>query len=147
MKLAARPDAPSPLPATHVVDLPDGLIGFPELIRAELLFLEDQLPFLWLREDKHEGIAFLVFEGIAHLENYHIELQESDVTALGLQSPDEALVLNIVTLPRPPAATILTNLVGPVVVNRRTRVGRQVIIGNFESYSARHVLQDGAQTN
>jgi flagellar assembly factor FliW len=50
------------------------------------------------------------------------------------------MVLNIVTL-RPEAPTQATvNLIGPIVVNRRTRIGRQLVIANYSKYSARQVL-------
>ena len=32
------------------------------------------------------------------------------------------------------------NLIGPILVNRRTRIGRQLVIANHSRYSARHLL-------
>jgi flagellar assembly factor FliW len=45
------------------------------------------------------------------------------VANLGLESADDAMVMTIITVGQPPTA----NLLGPVVVNRRTRVAAQVV--------------------
>jgi flagellar assembly factor FliW len=49
-------------------------------------------------------------------------------------------VLNIVTVSRslPPTATV--NLVGPVIINRRLGIAKQVVLANHSRYSARHPL-------
>jgi flagellar assembly factor FliW len=47
-------------------------------------------------------------------------------------------VLNIVTLRNGDRPTV--NLRGPVVINRRTLVGKQVIPNNAAQYSLRHPL-------
>ena len=54
------------------------------------------------------------------------------------------MVLNIVTLEqhRPLEATV--NLVGPIIVNRRTRLGRQFVIANYSRYGAHHRLVESA---
>jgi flagellar assembly factor FliW len=44
---------------------------------------------------------------------------------------------------QPVEATV--NLVGPIVVNRRTRVGRQLVISNYSRYSAHHSLVENSQ--
>ncbi len=50
------------------------------------------------------------------------------------------MVLNIVTLQQHSPLDATVNLIGPILVNRRTRIGRQLVIANYSKYSARHVL-------
>ena len=38
------------------------------------------------------------------------------------------------------------NLIGPIVVNRRTCIGRQLVISNYSRYSAHHALVENPQT-
>ncbi len=86
-----------------------------------------------------------MIEPQAFLPGYEIEIADDDATALGLVDPEDAFVLNIVNLrPDAPAAATV-NLIGPIVVNRRSLLGRQVVIANFSDYSARHPLVE-AQT-
>ena len=57
---------------------------------------------------------------------------------LGLTSPDDAVVYNIVTLRGPRNASV--NLKGPVIINRNTGVAKQVVIANAVEYSVQHPL-------
>jgi flagellar assembly factor FliW len=66
------------------------------------------------------------------------DLSPEDVKFLALESPDDALLLNIVTLRPRGRATV--NLKGPVVINRFTLVGKQVVLANAADYSVQHPL-------
>jgi len=126
--------------ATQCVEFPSGIVGFPNFKKAEILYQADQLPFMWLKGVGEEKIAFLVLEPGSLIPNYEIELTDADVTFLDLKNPSEAMVLIVATIQGGKAKKILVNLVGPMVINRRTLKAKQVIIGNCQKYSARHVL-------
>lgn len=127
--------------AENAFALPQGLIGFADYRRAELLYLPEHLPFLWMKLSGPPGsVNFVVIEPGGIIPGYELEVFDSDAESLGLGDPSEAMVLNIVTLhPGAPLAATL-NLVGPIVINRRTRIGRQLVIANHSQYSARHML-------
>ena len=127
--------------ARNAITLPQGLIGFPHFRRAELLYLPEHLPFLWMKVSAPAGaMNFVVIEPGGLVPDYELDLFDGDATSLGLSESKDAMVLNIVTLrPNSPLhATV--NLVGPIVINRRTRVGRQVVLANNHHYSARYLL-------
>lgn len=126
----------------NVVALPFGLIGFPDHKRMEVVYLPEQLPFLWMRLQGPAPLNFIVIEPGNILPDYEPELFDEDAAALGLAAPADALVLNIVCVQpeRPLEATV--NLVGPVIINRRTGIGKQVILANHGRFSARHPLLD-----
>ena len=130
-----------PPTVAHTFSLPQGIIGFPNYTKAELLYVPDNLPFIWMKlHSETEAVHFVVIEPGGLLPNYNPELFDEDAQALGLTDSSEAMVLNIVTLEqqRPLDATV--NLIGPVIVNRRTRVGRQLVIANYAHYGAHHPL-------
>lgn len=134
---SGRPD-PS---VANTLNLPQGLIGFAGYRRAELLYLPEHLPFLWMKvSGSASSVNFVVIEPAGIVPDYEIELFDLDAASLELGDPSEAMILNIVTLHPKSALSATVNLVGPIVANRRTRVGRQLIIANNSSYSARHPL-------
>jgi flagellar assembly factor FliW len=136
------PAGPTP-PASNHFELPQGLIGFKDYTRAELLYLPDHLPFLWLKLTRGtEAVHFIVIEPGGLVSGYTPELFDSDAEALDLRDPSEAMVLNIVTLRQQNPLDATINLVGPIVMNRRTRVGRQLVIANYSQYSAHSPLVD-----
>ena len=122
------------------IELPYGLFGFPEIRSMELVFDQEELPFMWLRENKSDGLAFIVLEPGGIIPNYTVEIADADVKHLKISSPMDTMILNIVTLLPEQSGRISLNLVGPIIVNRNSLVGKQCIINNHEEYSARHIL-------
>ena len=125
------------------IGLPQGLFGFPEIRSMDLVYDKEELPFMWLREEKPDGLAFIVLEPGGIIPNYSVEVADGDVEVLGITGPEDTLILNIVTLPPDQSGKIFLNLVGPIIVNRATLVAKQCIINNHEEFSARHVLNIG----
>lgn len=124
----------------HELSFPQGLFGFPEIRSMELVYDQEELPFMWLREEKADGLAFIVIEPGGIIPDYSVEISDGDVDLLKITGADDTLILNIVTLPAEQSSKISINLVGPVIVNRKTLVSKQCIINNHEKYSARYIL-------
>ena len=57
---------------------------------------------------------------------------------LGIKEASDALLLGIVTIHGPNRATM--NLKGPVVINRHSHIGKQVIIANAADYLVEYLL-------
>lgn len=127
----------------NVVSLPQGLFGFPDIRSMELVYDKEELPFMWLREQKEQGLAFVVMEPGGFVPNYNVEIADQDVETLGITGVDDTMILNIVTISADMPGKISLNLVGPIVINRRTLVAKQCIINNHEDFSARHVIDVG----
>jgi flagellar assembly factor FliW len=121
-----------------VIQFPDGLLGFERVKNYALLTRPEEEPFLWLQMLGDAKRAFVVVPPNMILSDYQPELSELDVEFLELADPSEAFVLNIVTLRAHGRATV--NLRGPIVINRRTLIGKQVIPVNAAQYAIRHLL-------
>jgi flagellar assembly factor FliW len=133
-------------PSANSFSLPGGLIGFEAYKQAELLYQPDHLPFLWLKlSGPRDAVHFVVIEPGGLIPGYEPELFDEHALALDLAEPTEAMILNIVTLQRSTPLEATVNLVGPIVINRRTRVGRQLVISNYSRYSAHHSLVEKPQ--
>ncbi|MGA2176363.1 MAG: flagellar assembly protein FliW [Verrucomicrobiota bacterium] len=121
-----------------VIQLPDGLLGFEGVKNYVLLTRPEEAPFLWLQMIDDPKRAFLVLPPHFILADYQPDLSELDVEFLDLIEPSDAFVLNIVTLRAHGRAT--ANLRGPIVINRRTLIGKQVIPVNASQYALQHPL-------
>ena len=73
--------------------------------------------------------------------DYEPDVATEDVEFLELSSPEDALLFNIVTLRGDGRATV--NLKGPIVVNRYTLKGKQVVLTNAARYALQHPLPVG----
>lgn len=120
-------------PGEHVLSFPAGLLGFESFKRYVLLARPEEAPFLWLRVVDRPEVAFLVVSPTVVAPGYAPEVSNEDTGLLDLRTPADALIFNIVTLHDTNHATV--NLKGPVLVNRRTLVGKQVIPLNAGDFS------------
>lgn len=133
-------EEPVESPAQSVIQIPLGLLGFEKVTNYILLGSQEEAPFMWLQMVDDPNLSFLVVTpGDAALEGYEPDISDEDVAFLDLQSADEALVLNIVTVHGDQKITV--NLKGPIVINRRTMKGKQVIPRNVSTFALQHPLQ------
>lgn len=126
----------------YEIHLPFGLIGLPDLSRFDLTPVENSWPFLSMRSLGEEPFNFIVIDPSGLIPGYEIELSDDDAETLRITSGDEALILNIVTVHASRPQFVTVNLVGPIVVNRRTWLGKQVIVSNWNQFSTKHPLID-----
>jgi flagellar assembly factor FliW len=97
----------------------------------------DQEPFRWLSVPDGEDLAFLVVPPCFVMPDYAPDLSDDDVDFLEIRNPNDALVFNIVTLKPDGSATV--NLKGPIVINRHTLIGKQVVLSQ-SAYAIQHPI-------
>lgn len=123
-----------------VIELPAGVIGFPELKRYVLLDHETQSPFKWLQSLDDGAIAFVLLNPLLFKADYTVEVSESEVDDLDLTKEEDAVISVIVTIPSNPK-NMTANLKAPLVFNLKNRKGCQVILSNSK-YQTRHNILD-----
>lgn len=135
------PSAEVDQPVANRFTLPQGIIGFRDYTQAELVYLPDHLPFLWMKlSNGKDTVHFVVIEPAGLIADYTPEVFDDDAAQLDLRDSSEAMVLNVVTLEQQHPLEAKVNLIGPILVNRRTKIGRQLVISNYSRYSAHHPL-------
>lgn len=139
MKCAEMIETETPTVARRdAVRMPNGMLGFEEIKDYVLSSNPDEHPFAWLQVQDNSSLAFVVIDPFVALADYQPDIPQVDVEFLKLKQADDALLLGIVTLHDDQRATV--NLKGPIIINRHTHVGKQVIIANAASYSVTHPL-------
>ena len=133
-------DPSHPAPEASKLDFPFGLIGMRQFTRFNLRPASDSPPFLLLRAEGDDPVEFVVMECLGVVDGYEVVLSDEESEALGIRSSEDAMVLNIVTIHSMNPAFVTVNLAGPLVVNRATLLGQQVILSSPNSYSTEHVL-------
>lgn len=127
-----------PVRMENIIHLPLGLLGFEEIKRYVLLVNPEEAPFRWLQVLDDPNMAFIVVSPFEILPDYGPDISSEDVEFIGLKTAEDALVLNIVTLRAGGKATM--NLKGPVVINRHTLLGKQVVLNNAADYALQYAL-------
>ena len=103
------------------------IVGYGEGRLFARVFDEDNPALGWLQSLDDPAVCFVVADPSAFFDEYAFDLSEDVVVALDLQTAEEVEVLTILRLGATAAETT-ANLVAPVVVNRRTGCGRQIIL-------------------
>lgn len=119
----------------NVISMPLGLLGFEHVKKYVLLSNPEEAPFLWLQMLDQTNQGFVVVSPSTIAPEYAPDISPPDIEFLGIQSPADALLLNIVTV-RGNEATV--NLKGPIVVNRNTFVAKQCIPVNVANFALQH---------
>src|SRR4051812_49415624 len=138
MKCNCIETEPATMVAASEVRLPMGLLGFEKMKDYLLISNPTEEPFGRLQVRGDTSIAFVVLNPFLIVPDYHPDIPQADVDFLGLTDAQDAMVLNIVPIPSHGTATM--NLKGPVVINRNTGIGKQVVISNGADYSVQHPL-------
>ncbi len=123
-----------------VIFLPSGLVGFPELKKYVLLDHEKDSPFKWLQSLDDGAIAFVLINPLLFKPDYSVEVSESEVGELELESEEDAVISVIITMPSNPQ-NMTANLKAPLIFNLRNRRGRQIILSSSE-YTTRHNIME-----
>jgi flagellar assembly factor FliW len=120
------------------VRLPMGLLGFEHLKDYLLVANPAEEPFLWLQVKDNGPLAFVVVNPFLVAPDYVPDLPQADADFLEIRDPEDALLFNIVTLH--PAGPATVNLKGPIVINRHTGTGKQVVLANASEYDVHYPL-------
>jgi flagellar assembly factor FliW len=125
-----------------VLTFPQGLLGFGDARRFALVDTHDSGLYFWLQSLDDPGLAFLAATPWPFFPDYEFELPDADRDALGLTEPTgdaepdtSTMVLCLLTIDRSDDSTphdITANLLGPIVINSATRIGRQVVLSDHD---------------
>ncbi len=129
-----------------VLPFKSGLPGFEHLKKFVLIPQGNSGVYFWLQSVDDPDIAFLVTDPFMFFSDYDFELPEPDVLELGLENPEQALILSIITVPSDAIEKTTVNLVAPVVINTLAKKGKQVVLEGTK-YGTRHYLFHNAADN
>ena len=112
--------------ADTVIEFASGLPGFPDLRRFALVETQRE-ELVWLQSVDDPKTTFLTADPFDVVAGFEIDVPEADLAALGSPADADALLVLVVVhlsggVPR------TANLQSPIVIDRQSRVGRQVVV-------------------
>lgn len=124
-----------------VLTFPEGLIGFEMFTRYTVVCTDDQGVLRWLQSLDEPALAFPIIQPGIFRPDYTPTISDQDARFLGLTPEIPALVFAVVTVPPGRPREMTANLLGPLVINPLTRVGKQVIVQD-ERYNTKHHIME-----
>jgi len=120
----------------NIITVPEGIPGFPHSKRYVMLENDKDSPFKWLQSIDESDLAFIIINPLYFKADYKIRIDHRDISILEPFDLDDMLVMVIVTIQRDPKQ-ITANLKGPLIINPKNRLAKQVVLVDSE-YPTRH---------
>lgn len=111
-----------------LLKFPEGIMGFEEFHDYALIESEYE-PFIWLQSVDKQSLAFLLVDPFLICSEYEADIDDSALKAIDVTSPEDIVVMTIVTIPHDDSP-ITANFLGPVVINRRNNQCIQVVLND-----------------
>ncbi len=127
-------------PDDRILWFREGIPGFSEIRRFAVLELENIAPFQYLQALDNPTIALLIVNPFLLHPGYTISLEETYLVDLQAAGPEDVSVYVVATVPDNPAGATI-NLMAPILINEKKRLGMQVILLD-SAYSICHPLLD-----
>src|SRR5574344_2020795 len=119
----------------HIISIPSGLFGFEEYTDFALIDSEYQ-PLIWLQSLQDSNLAFLLIDPFIICSDYELDIDDKELSKIGIKDPSDVIVFAIVTVPSDGSA-VTANLQGPLIINRTNKKCMQAIV-NDSKWTTKH---------
>ena len=111
-----------------LLTFPTGLVGFPAVQKFVVLDVAEDCQYQWFQSVNEPDLAFVIID--IHLldQDFQVEVSDEGLAELGIAQTDPVLIMAVVTIPSGKPEQATANLCAPLVVNLRTRKGKQLIL-------------------
>jgi flagellar assembly factor FliW len=110
-----------------IITFPSGIPGFEKNKSFVLVSIPDYVPFEWLVCVDGSPLRFAVINPLMFKPDYTPKIQKEQLEEMGFVKPEDVLLFVIVTINENPLEST-ANLVGPILINKARRIGKQVIV-------------------
>lgn len=107
---------------------PSGILGFPDWTKYVMLDHDTDAPFKWLQCVEEPQLAFVILDPAYFKPDYHITIGTDALIEIQKQEDDALSVVTILTIPSEDPTAVTANLRGPLVMNHRTRLCKQLVL-------------------
>ena len=121
-----------------VLTFPSGIPGFEQSRQFVIVSIPDYVPFEWLVCIDGSRLRFAIINPLLFASDYSPAIVKEQLEDLEIRKPEDILLYTIVTIKENPLEST-ANLVGPIIVNRKQRLGKQILIDD-DRYSTQEPL-------
>lgn len=114
-----------------VISFPAGLTGFESSVRYKLVHeaAEGEPVSFTLQSVDNPSVAFQIIDPTAIGFQYELELSDAERAALKVEQPEDVAVM-LLLFKQETARQLGANVRAPLLINVKTRLGLQKVIGN-----------------
>lgn len=129
-----------------IISFPEGIPGFEYEKEFVIINNEDeQSPFHWLQSVNNPELAFVIIDPFVIFSDYTIDLPKTVQDKLNIKDEKDVAVYSIVVVPKD-VKKMTANLLGPIIINVKERLGKQVILDDTR-YTTKHYIFPQGEEN
>lgn len=141
MKLHASSFGEIEIDEENVLTFPEGIPGFEQYKKFVVINNPDEEnPFDWLQSVENEDLAFVIINPFFVFPDYDITIPESAIEKLKIKDETDIFVYTIVVVPEN-IEDMTTNLSGPIIINGKEKLGKQVILEDNRYITKHHIFK------
>jgi len=140
MQINTKPFGEIEVDNKQIIDFPEGILGFDFINKFIILDSDKNSPFKWMQAYSEPDLAFIIIRPADFMTGYELQISQCDLDEIDVNNYDELLIFAIVTIPSNPSE-MTANLQGPIIINPKKGIGRQVI-SLSDKYLVKHKILD-----
>lgn len=125
----------------QIITFPWGFPGFIEQRKFIPIEYQEDGSLFFLQSLDMPELAFIIADPFKYVPNYEVDIPEDELQTLQIAKSEETIIYTILTI-QPGSADITANLLAPVVINAKKRIGKQIILLK-SPYDSQHPLASG----
>ena len=122
-----------------IIHFAAGIPAFEEEREFIIIPYEEDSPYVFLQSVRTPELAFLMTMPLTFFPDYEFTIDDDVERELALNSPDDVLIYAVLTLSGSNIRDLTANLIAPIVINARTRKGKQIVLDR-SPYTTKHRL-------
>jgi flagellar assembly factor FliW len=111
-----------------IITMTSPFLGFPESTRFILRPGKEDSPFMWLQSLDDPELAFVIIQPHFLGLEYAPPIPEAVKEELKINTEKDQEILLILTIPEGKPQDMTANLLGPIIINSKDRLARQVVL-------------------
>ena len=111
-----------------MLTFPSGLVGFPAIQDFVVLDVTEESPYQWMQAIREPDLAMVIIDVHFIDTEFRAQISDEGLAELDVTEKDSFLIMAVVTIPSGEPEQATANLRAPLIVNLRTRKGKQVIL-------------------
>lgn len=129
----------SDLVTGEVFSFKGSILGFENYDQFQVLPLSEGEPYFYLQSSEDQSVGFLVTSPFWLFKDYEFEISDTERKELDIKKQEDIVVFSIVTI-REPFSKSTLNLLAPLIVNVRTKLGKQIVLPTKYNYNTQGLM-------
>ena len=113
-----------------IINMPFGMLGFPDKTRFVILQHRENSPFYWYQSVDDPALAFVITSPFLFKQDYTVDINAvlKEMSWNGEENDKDLELYVVVNIPKGAPAKMTANLIGPILINSRARQAVQMVI-------------------